>query len=86
MGEGFKGTVFEHTSPCSVVRKSSGETEMVYHRLKGQFTHQMANLVARKYFRIDRKNSSMVKGTVYILVGPCRKVTNPSRKGRRALH
>jgi hypothetical protein len=47
----------------------------------------MANLVARKYFRIDRKNSSRVKGTVYTscpLVGPCLEVKKPSRKGRKS--
>jgi hypothetical protein len=48
MSEGFKGRVFKYASPCSVVRKSSGETETLSHRLKGQSTAGQC-LVARKF-------------------------------------
>ena len=42
--------------------------------------------MARKYFRIERKKSSRVKGTVYtllLLIGPCLEVKKTSQEGQK---
>jgi hypothetical protein len=90
LGEGFKGAVFEGSllSGQEIFRRNrNGESSAK----ATVYTLAAQCLVARKFYRIDRKNSSRVKENIlhlmalsWSLVVPFLEIAKPSRKGRKS--